>query len=194
MRAPWLGGSIGAMEYRAAAAADAPAMAGLFAANHHDALSEEERARQGFVQGALDEDALRAMAEGGGLLVADDDGEIAGLLGLVRAESVPGSPPVRALLEAQDELMWRGRPLGAVRWLLYGPVVVGAAYRGRGIARGLFNTALEAASGRAEVMVAFIEMTNRASWTVHVDGLGMTPLGEFDLDGRAYGVVGAATP
>ncbi|MFJ7268983.1 GNAT family N-acetyltransferase [Streptomyces sp. NPDC099050] len=87
-----------------------------------------------------------------------------------------------------------GRPFGSVRWLLYGPVVVAAAYRGRGIARGLFTTALEAASGRAEVMVAFIEMTNRASWTVHVDGLGMTPLGEFDLDGRAYGVVGAACP
>ncbi|MFD6887087.1 GNAT family N-acetyltransferase [Streptomyces sp. NPDC059957] len=182
------------MEYRAATAADASAMAGLFAANHHDALSEEERARQGFVQGALDEDALRAMAEGGGLLVADEGGEIAGLLGLVRAESVPGAPPpVRALLGAQDELLWRGRPLGAVRWLLYGPVVVGAAHRGRGIARGLFNAALEAASGRAEVMVAFIEMTNRVSWTVHVDGLGMTPLGEFVVDGRTYGVVGAAT-
>ncbi|WP_327254275.1 GNAT family N-acetyltransferase [Streptomyces sp. NBC_01244] len=183
------------MEYRAALAADAPAVAGLFAANHHDALSEEERSRQGFVQGALDEDALRAMAEAGGLLVADDGGEIAGMLGLVRAESVPGPPPpVLALLRAQDSLLWHGRPLGAVRWLLYGPVVVAAAYRGRGIARGLFTTALKAATGRAEVMVAFIELTNRASWTVHVDGLGMTPLGEFDLDGRAYGVVGAACP
>lgn len=187
--------SIGAMEYRTGVAADAPDMAGLFAANHHDALSEEERSRQGFVQGALDEDALRAMAEGGGLLVADDGGEIAGLLGVVRAESVPGPPPpVRALLGAQDELLWCGRPLGAVRWLLYGPVVVAAAYRGRGIARGLFNAALEAASGRAEVMVAFIEMSNRASWTVHVDGLGMIPLGEFLVDGRVYGVVGAACP
>ncbi|MCX4780161.1 hypothetical protein [Streptomyces sp. NBC_01264] len=115
------------MLYRVAAAADAPAMAALFAANHHDALSAQERARQGFVQGALDEDALRVMAEGGGLLVADDGGEIAGLLGLVRAESVPGPPaPVRALLEAQDSLLWDGRPLGSVRWLLYGPVV-GAA-------------------------------------------------------------------
>lgn len=170
-------------------------MAALFAANHHDALSEEERSRQGFVQGALDEDALRAMAGAGGLLVADDGGEIAGLLGLVRAESVPGPPPpVRALLAAQDGLLWRGRPLGSVRWLLYGPVVVAAALRGRGVARGLFNAALEAASGRADLMVAFIEMTNRASWTVHVDGLGMTPFGEFAVDGRAYGVVGAATP
>ncbi|MCX5405512.1 GNAT family N-acetyltransferase [Streptomyces sp. NBC_00335] len=183
------------MHYRAATAADAPAMAGLFAANHHDALSAEERARQGFVQGALDEDALRAMAVGGGLLVADDGGAIAGLLGLVRAESVPGPPPpVRALLGAKDELLWRGRPLGAARWLLYGPVVVAAAYRGRGIARGLFDAGLKAASGRAEVMVAFIEMSNRASWTVHVDGLGMTPLGEFELGDRVYGVVGAACP
>ncbi|MFD5146153.1 hypothetical protein [Streptomyces sp. NPDC058401] len=69
-----------------------------------------------------------------------------------------------------------------------------AADRGRGIARGLFDTALEAASGRAELMVAFIETTNRASWAVHVDGLGMIPLGEFDAGGRAYGVVGTAVP
>lgn len=71
------------------------------------------------MQGALDEDALRSMAGAGGLLVADDGEEIAGL---------PGPPPpVRALLGAQDSLLWRGRPLGSVRWLLYGPVVVAAA-------------------------------------------------------------------
>lgn len=188
-----LRGSIGAMDYRAAVEADAPAMAALFAANHHDALSERERSEQGFVQGALNEDALRSMAGAGGLLVADDGGEIAGLLGLVPADTVPGPPPpVRALLGAQDSLLWRERPLGSARWLLYGPVVVAAAYRGRGVARGLFTAALEAASGRADLVVAFIEMTNRASWKVHVDGFGMAPLGEFVVDGRAYGVVGAA--
>ncbi|WP_308036502.1 hypothetical protein [Streptomyces sennicomposti] len=57
------------------------------------------------------------------------------------------------------------------------------------MARGLFDAALRAASGRAEVLVAFIELTNQASWRVHVDGFGMTPLGEFTLGDRAYGVV-----
>lgn len=181
------------MEYRQATQADVPAMADLFAANHHDALTEEQRTEQGFVQGALGPAALSAMAGEGSLLVADDEGRIAGLLALSPPESVPTpSPPVRALLGAQGALSWQGRPLSAARWLLYGPVVVDAAYRGRGVARGLFTTAVVSASGRADAVVAFIEAANRPSWRVHVDGFGMSPLGEFVAGGRTYGVVAAA--
>ncbi|MET9894323.1 GNAT family N-acetyltransferase [Streptomyces sp. NPDC006465] len=182
------------MDYRHAVAADAPAMAELFAANHYDALTEQERAKQGFVQGGLDADTLRSMAEDGSLLVADDDGRLAGLLGLACPENVPSPPPpIQALLDAQDSLEWQGRPLRSTRFLLYGPVVVAATYRGKGVARGLFTAALQAASGRADVMVAFIELANQASWRVHVDGFGMTPLGKFAIGHRAYGVVGAST-
>jgi GNAT superfamily N-acetyltransferase len=182
------------MDYRHAVAADAPAMAELFAANHHDALTEQERAKQGFVQGDLDADTLRSMAEDGSLLVADDDGRLAGLLGLASPENMPSPPPpIQALLDAQDSLEWEGRPLRSTPFLLYGPVVVAAAYRGKGVARGLFTAALQAASARADVIVAFIELANQASWRVHVDGFGMTPLGEFTIGDRAYGAVGAST-
>ncbi|MGZ0204536.1 GNAT family N-acetyltransferase [Streptomyces sp. RM1] len=182
------------MDYRRAVAADAPAMAELFAANHYDALTEQERATQGFVQGSLDVDTLRSMAEDGGLLVADDDGRLVGLLGLASPENLPSPPPpVQALLAAQDSLEWQGRPLRDTPFLLYGPVVVAGAYRGKGVARGLFTAALRTASGRADAMIAFIELANRASWKVHVDGFGMTPLGEFTIGDRAYGVVGAST-
>jgi GNAT superfamily N-acetyltransferase len=182
------------MDYRYATAADARVMAELFAANHQDALTEQERAEQGFVQGSFDADALRSMAGHGGFLVADDDGSLAGLLGLASPEDMPSPPPpAKALLDAQDSLRWQGRPLRATRWLFYGPVVVAAAYRGKGVARGLFTAALRAASGRADVMVAFIELANQASWGVHVDGFGMTPLGEFAIGDHVYGVVGAST-
>ncbi|MBO0512508.1 GNAT family N-acetyltransferase [Streptomyces beijiangensis] len=182
------------MDYRYALAADAQVMADLFAANHHDALTEQERAQQGFVQGALDVDTLRSMAEDRSLLVADDEGRLAGLLGLASPESMPSPPPpVQAMLDAQDSLRWRGQTLRSTPWLLYGPLVVAAAYRGKGVARGLFTAAREAASVRADVMVAFIELANQASWKVHVDGFGMTPLGEFTLGDRTYGVVGGST-
>ncbi|TSB38025.1 GNAT family N-acetyltransferase, partial [Streptomyces benahoarensis] len=75
------------MQYRYATEADAPAMAALFAANHHDALTAEQRADQGFVQGSLNEGALRGMAAHGGLLLADDGGEVAGLLALSAPDS-----------------------------------------------------------------------------------------------------------
>ncbi|MGW1840791.1 GNAT family N-acetyltransferase [Streptomyces sp. NPDC002067] len=181
------------MQYRYATETDAPAMAALFAANHHDALTPEQRADQGFVQGSLNEGGLRAMAAHGGLLLADDGGHIAGLLALSAPDSLPAPPPpVRALLAAQDTLRWQGRPLSAVRWLLYGPLVVDAAYRGQGIARRLFTMARTAADGRADALVAFIEAANRPSWRVHVDGFGMTPLGDVAVGPRVYHVVAAA--
>ena len=180
------------MQFRYATEADAPAMAALFAASHHDALSERQRAEQGFVQGDFDTQALRVMAAGRSLLLADDDGRVAGLLALSAPGELPAPPPpLRALLRAQDALDWQGRPLSAVRWLLYGPVVVDAADRGRGIARSLFTMAVEAATGRAEALVAFIETSNQQSRRVHVDGFGMRPLGEVTANGRSYTIVAA---
>lgn len=181
------------MQYRYANEADVPAMAALFAANRRDALTEQQRSEQGFVQGNFDAAALRAMARGGRLLVAaDDDTGVVGLLSLSSPDDLSSPPPpVRALLEAQDSLRWEGRPLSAWRWLMYGPVVVDAAARGRGVARGLFRMAVEAAWGRADAVVAFIEAENRASWRVHVDGFGMCPLGEYVAAGRTYSAVAA---
>ncbi|WP_371676921.1 GNAT family N-acetyltransferase [Streptomyces sp. NBC_01276] len=179
------------MRYRYAVEADAPALAGLFAANHHDALTEEQRAEQGFVQGAFGVETLRGMARDRELLVADaGQGRLAGLLALSVARDM-GDPPaaVLGLLHAQDGLDWQGRPLGEVPWLLYGPVVVDAAFRGHGVARGLFGMALDAAVGRAGLLVAFIEAGNASSWKVHVDAFGMIPLGEYVVDGRTYTAV-----
>ncbi len=182
------------MRIRPAHPDDAPALAALFAANRHDALTERQRAEQGFVQGSFDEVALRAMAGAGNVLVAEDAGELAGLVCLAAPGDVPDPPPpVAALLAAQDRLDWQGRPLSDTRWLLYGPVVVAAAHhRGKGVARGLYEEALGAAAPRAEAVVAFVERANEASRKVHVDGFGMAVLGGYEVRGRAYDVVAAA--
>ena len=180
------------MEFRYAGEADAAAMAGLFAANHRDALSERDRTEQGFVQGALDLDSLRGLARAGNILVADASGELAGFLVLSPATDVPSTPPpVLALLEAQGLLLWQGRPLNAVPWILYGPILVDRGFRGHGVARGLYNLAKREAAARAELLVAFIESSNPTSLRVHVEGLGMTPLGDFTADGRTYHAVAA---
>ncbi|MFC9297157.1 GNAT family N-acetyltransferase [Streptomyces sp. NPDC057011] len=180
------------MEYRYAREGDVGQMAALFAVNRYDALTEGERAAQGFVQGEFGVGVLAAMVRDRELLVADDAGRVTGLLGLCGpGELGEVSPAVVGLLEAQGELEWEGRPLSGVPWLLYGPVVVDAGYRGRGVARGLFRMALAEAAGRAELVVAFIEDGNVPSWKVHVEGFGMTPLGGYAVGGRRYRVVGA---
>ncbi len=181
------------MDFRYAQECDAAAMAALFAAHHADAVPEEQRAEQGFVQGSLDEDTLRAMASAGALLVAADGGHVTGVLALSDPQGLPSPPPpVAGLLERQESLLWDGRPLSSVRWLLYGPVVVDADNRGQGVARALYGEALDVARERhAEAVVAFVEAGNRPSWHVHVDGFGMRLLGDFTMDGRTYHVLAA---
>ncbi|MFG2877761.1 GNAT family N-acetyltransferase [Streptomyces sp. NPDC048337] len=180
------------MEYRYAGEGDVGQMAALFAANRRDALTERQRAEYGFVQGDFGAGALTGMVRERALLVADDSGRVAGLLGLCEPGALgEASPAVVGLLEAQGQLEWGGRALGEVPWLLYGPVVVDVAYRGRGVARGLFRMAVAEAVGRAEVIVAFIEDGNLPSWKVHVEGFGMTPLGRYVVGGRGYRAVGA---
>jgi GNAT superfamily N-acetyltransferase len=182
------------MDFRYASEDDAAAMAELFAANHHDVLSEQQRIDQGFVQGRLDTDAMRSLAASRNMLLADDKGQIAGLLGLSPPGIMPSPPPpVRVLLDTQELLSWQGNSLSETRWLLYGPVVVDAAYRGRGVARGLFNMAIKEAARRADVMVTFIETSNLHSLHVHIEGFGMRPLTEFVADGRNYNVLATST-
>jgi GNAT superfamily N-acetyltransferase len=182
------------MEFRYASEGDAAAAAELFAANHHDALSEQQRADQGFVQGRLDAEATRRLAANRNMLIADDEGRIAGFLGLSPPGAMPTPPhPVRILLDTQELLSWQGKSLSETRWLLYGPVVVDAAYRGRGVARGLFDKALEAAAGQADILVTFIETSNRHSLQVHREGFGMHLLTEFIADGRHYSVLATST-
>lgn len=162
-------------------------------ANRHDALTERQRVEQGFVQGSFGEAALRAMAGAGNVLVAEDAGGLAGLVCLAAPGDVPDPPPpVAVLLAAQDRPTWEGRPPSDTRRLLYGPVVVGAGHRGKGVARGPYEAALRAAAPRAEAVVAFIERANEASRKVHVDGFGMAVLGGYEVHGPAYDVVAAA--
>ncbi|RKN36986.1 GNAT family N-acetyltransferase [Streptomyces hoynatensis] len=184
------------MHHRHATPADAPALAALYAAQHRDNLSEEERRAHGFVQGDFRLGTLRALAERRQILVAEDEaGGIAGLVGLMPPHALPEPPPpVAELLRRQDSLRWHGRPLSRLRWVLYGPVVVGAAHRRRGVARGLFTTAMRAAAPDAELVVAFIESGNESSWRVHVERFGMSPIGRFGLGGRTYHVVAAPPP
>jgi predicted GNAT family N-acyltransferase len=182
------------MEFRYASEDDAAAMAELFAANHHDALSERQRADQGFVQGLLDIDAMRSLAASRNMLVADENGQIAGLLGLSPPGTMPSPPPpVRVLLDTQELLSWQDKSLSETPWLLYGPVVVDAAYRGQGVARGLFTMAITAAAQQVDAMVTFIETSNLHSLHVHIDGFNMRPLTEFVADGRNYKVLAIST-
>lgn len=80
-------------------AEDAAWVQPLYAANSRDALTPEQRAEHGFVQGRMSAQALRARLDGPGSVVAEVDGRPAGVLLTSPAEGARGRGVLRAVAE-----------------------------------------------------------------------------------------------
>ncbi len=93
-------------------------------------LSDEERARRGFVQGRMTAELLDRFQDGPGVFVADAAGELAGFAITSEAGGLPPEHPASAAVTAVVEAA-RGRDLG--RMFLYGPVAVDDRFQGRGV-------------------------------------------------------------
>ena len=78
-------------------AEDAAWVQPLYAANSRDALTPEQRAEHGFVQGRMSAQALRARLDGPGSVVAEVDGEVVAHPHRLRAAAGLTQGPLRAL-------------------------------------------------------------------------------------------------
>ena len=68
------------------------------------------------------------------------------------------------------------------------------AYRRQGILRGLFEAQKKELAGQFEVGVALIARNNAHSMLAHVAGLGMTEVGDFEVNGNIFATVAFRLP
>lgn len=145
-------------------------------------LSDEERARRGFVQGNLTDELLNRFQDGSGIFVADAAGELAGFAITSEPGWLPPQHPaavaVAAVTEAAD-----GRDLG--RLFLYGPVAVDERFQGRGVLTQLLTALSRALKDDFDLAVAFVETINERSLAVHRH-YEMDEAAHFEVGGRAY--------
>jgi GNAT superfamily N-acetyltransferase len=145
-------------------------------------LSDEERARRGFVQGSLTEELLSRFEDGPGVFVADAAGELAGFAVTSEPGRLPPQHPASAAVAAVNEAA-DGRDLG--RLFLYGPVAVDERFQGRGVLTRLLTTLSRALADDYDLAVAFVETANERSLAVHRH-YGMTEAAPFETGGRTY--------
>jgi hypothetical protein len=81
------------------------------------------------------------------------------------------------------------RRLDAQRTFVYGPVCVDRGQRGRGVLRAMFDTLRREIAGDYDAGVLFIAKPNQRSLDAHVQGLGMTVVGEYEFDQNAYWIL-----
>ena len=174
--------------YRRAMPADYAAIGQLNSANYIANLSEDER-RDGFLSAVFSLEQTAAMAEDLGTTVAIVEGELVGFLCAFRNDFDHGSPVVAKMIESYERLSFRGKRLNAYNSYAYGPVCIARAHRRKGLLRGLFQEQKRELAGRFEIGVALIARTNQHSFDAHVQGLGMTDVGSFEVNGNVFATV-----
>ncbi|HUY19889.1 MAG TPA: GNAT family N-acetyltransferase [Candidatus Binataceae bacterium] len=171
--------------------ADLPAILRIQSASYVGNLTPEQRAG-GFLSAEYTAEELLRMAEDVAVLVAAEDGQVLGFV-CAYSTALGAHFPIVARMAAQfGEIDFRGQRLECSRVLVYGPVCVDPAARGRGAVRGLFEQLKRTAAGRFDVGTALVAEDNPYSMHVHVTRLGMTPVGEFDYQGKRFTILAFA--
>jgi creatinine amidohydrolase/Fe(II)-dependent formamide hydrolase-like protein len=173
------------VEYRRATAEDIPAILEIQAANHISNLPVEER-KQGFLSALFTPEQVAELAADLGIMVAVNKNSVLGFLCAFRRDFNHGSPVIAGMLETFDAACFEGERLSAYDVYIYGPVCITAAHRGRGVLKGLYDAQKKDLAGRFDAGVAFVSRDNPHSLRAHVAGLGMTEVGEFEVNGKAY--------
>ncbi|MFD1872722.1 GNAT family N-acetyltransferase [Hymenobacter bucti] len=173
---------------REASVADAPALADL--ANQYTYQNLDETARQGgFLTGSFAAPALGAMLASVPGQVAYYQEELAGFVINSKLPTERYPPFIQAISALLPSLLYQQRPLTDYRWFYYGPVLVRQEYRGQGLLQQLFAATKQRLAGRFDLGVAFIAAENAASRWVHVQKLGLEPVGELNFQGQAYDIL-----
>jgi hypothetical protein len=156
-------------------------------------LTDEDKTR-GFLSARFSRRQFEAMNAGGAVVVARDSNRFTGYACASTQAFNAKVPIIAAMMEEFPRLTFLDRPLRSPATIIYGPVCVDHAYRGMGVFRGLIDTLKRELRGRVEIAVAFIAKSNRHSLAAHVDGLGMSIVGDFQFDGRSFWIVAFAIP
>ena len=182
-----------AVEYRRALSQDYPAILRLNSANFIINLAEADR-QDGFLSAVFTPEQTAAMAEDLGTTVAIVDGALAGFLCAFRNDFDHGSPVVAKMIEAYDRFYFEGKLLSSYNTYAYGPVCIDRGYRRQGLLRGLYEAQKQELAGQFEVGVALIARSNPHSMQAHIAGLGMTEVGDFEVNGNVFATVAFRLP
>jgi|GEM_PF-3189129 len=167
---------------------DARPLSQLLETNTKENLTPEEREAGYITGGGPPADALAAMAENPGFPVAVDGSDVIGCIGASRFDQHEGGI-VGTMVDACAEADFRGESLSTYRTFLYGPAIVAQDHRGNGVLSEMFESLVEIVAGEFEVGLAWVANENEVSYAAHTEGLGMTPVTEFEFDDDRYTVV-----
>ena len=181
------------MIFRRLAPRDLPSLLELQESNLFENLPAEQR-KDGFLSARFAVEQFAQMNREAAVVVAEDDGRIVGYACSAGVDSSRQFPILDAMITTFGRLTYLGTTLIDARVCIYGPVCVDRNFRGRGVLRGLISGLKAELAGQFDVAAAFISKANSRSLAAHVDGLGMTVLGDYAFEAGRYWIVAFGVP
>ncbi len=142
---------------------DIPEILALLKEARGDGLTTEERAKQGFVQGTIDNDLLIKFQNELGVYVVKKNDEIAA----VAFTSKVGITQQGPIVEAARTILNKFKDLSADDIFQYGPVVVKPEFKGKGLLTQLLLFLCLEIGKNFKKGLAFVEEANRLSLKIH---------------------------
>lgn len=181
------------MLIRRVADRDYPDLLQLQESNLFENLPTEQQ-QDGFLSARFNVEQFARMNRDAAVVVAETDGRIAGYACSAGVDFSRQFPILAGMIATFGRLTYLGAPLIDARVCIYGPVCVDLAWRGRGTLRGLIAGLKAELAGQFDVAAAFISKANSRSLAAHVDGLGMTVLGDYAFEAGRYWIVAFGVP
>ncbi len=181
------------MIFRRLVPRDLPSLLELQEANLLGNLPAELQ-KDGFLSARFAAEQLAQMNREAALVVAEDHGRIVGYACSAGVNFSRQFPILDAMIATFGRLTYLGASLIDARVCIYGPVCVDRTWRGRGVLRGVVSRMKEELAGQFDVAAAFISKANPRSVAAHVDGLGMTILGDYAFGAGRYWIVAFGIP
>jgi hypothetical protein len=181
------------MIFRRLVPRDLPSLLELQEANLLGNLPTEQQ-KDGFLSAHFAAEQFAQMNREAAVVVAEDHGRIVGYACSAGVNFSRQFPILDAMIATFGRLTYLGTTLIDARVCIYGPVCVDRAWRGRGVLRGVVARIKEELAGQFDVAAAFISKVNSRSLAAHVDGLGMTVLGDYAFGAGRYWIVAFGIP
>ena len=168
------------IEIRRMLESDKPKVLDLIAEARGDALSPEERAERGFIQGTVNEGLLDAALAGPGIYLAVSGDEVAGFVMSWGPEQIGEQNRV-----GTESLRLAAEAFPGSRVFMSGPVAISERFQGQGLYRKMASARDAALAGDFQCAVQFVDTANVKSLNVHRH-MGMTELEQFEANGSQF--------
>jgi hypothetical protein len=160
---------------------------------HVSAMSDEDK-QQGFVTTAFTSAQLSELITNEkGLFVAKENDVVIAYLMTASWGFWLAWPVQGYMITVLDQYPFQGQQISLNNSYQYGPICIAQSHRGTGLLEKIFNFALHEMAQRYAVLVTFVNKTNTRSLTAHINKLGLSDLGEFEVNDNRYAWLACAT-